>query len=130
MWEKRDAPGTAFNMGLATLERMDRLLNICILKSIEGDLYNWYNTLLGLRREISCFIEETELNDLENLFKSIPEGSWKMSGKNIIAHQQHQGNLIGILDKIDMKIKSLMKSKGLLMPKSDDPRFSWAMEAG
>lgn len=128
MWDKREAPGTAFNMGLATLERMDRLLNLCIYHSIDGDLYNWYKILMGLRREISSFIDEKELKEIEDLFNKIPADAWKM-GNKVTVNIQHQNKVYEILDNIDIKIKGLMKSKGLLMPKSDDPRFSWAMES-
>jgi len=128
--QERDGPGTAFNMGIATLERMNNLLNLASIRALDSDLYKWFTALLDLRRQVYPFLKEETLEKIEKLFKEIPTNSWRKGQEGFFCQPNFFSQVSISLDKINIALLQGMKKEGLLMPKSDDPRFSWAMESG
>ena len=126
---KHSGSGTAFNMGLATLDRINNLLNMASEHSIAGEYYQWFNTLYTLKRDVFPFLPKEAVEELNKILATITNDCWQ-SGKNkVLLNSDSSINVPEALDKLDTKLRGAMKEAGLLMPKSSDPRFSWAMEA-
>lgn len=117
---------TQFNMAIATLQRMDKVLTMVTHYATIGDLINWNIQIMELRREISPFIKETEYNEIETIIGELNSVRWTIkdsSGNRKISNQYFQ--LVSKkLDEVTIKIYKSMKEAGILMPKSDDPRLA------
>jgi len=113
---------TQFNMAIATLQRMDKILTCVSYYAVEGDLPKWNTHLLELRRTIAPFIKPNEYNEIEELLNLLNAQRWigedgrVLKSKHMIASQ--------ILDRVTTKIHRAMNNAGILMPKSDDPRLA------
>ena len=125
MGEDNSQQPTKFNMGLATLESMHKLLKFATGCSLDGDLIGWFEALRALRREIAPFIKDTEFDEIENKFKDINSIKWLMKGNNKLKIIPMQiGRIDNCLNDLDIYMRRAMKEAGMLMPKSDDPRFA------
>lgn len=111
-------PQESWNMAQATMQRLSRILDQCSMHAQNGMLVLWYSALMDLRRNLSPFLEETEFNNVRDKLLSLPSG-WNINGK---VNSQHYSAVNRTLDEIFIILICCMKSKGLLMPKSDDPR--------
>ena len=114
-------------MAIATLESMHKVLDYITNCSLYNDLISWNDALITLRRDVAPFIKDTEFEYIENKFKELNSQRWMYkkpkSGKiGVLPGQIDRVYLI--LDDLTIKIKRYMKDAGLLMPKSDDPRFA------
>lgn len=126
---KRDESNDAtFNMALAYLERLNKLLNLACESSLTGDLKTWFSSLQSLHREISPKLKDNEnktfldefarLSPIANAFESARQR--RLSGEKV-----RLGNeLLPSLILLDIKIKKHMDTAKFLMPKSDDPRYA------
>jgi len=123
--EEADHQPTKFNMAISTLMRLDRVLNYNTMVSINGDLIKWYDGLFELRRGISPFIKETEFEDIQKKFEGINSKIWLRRGKNRLQVIPSEiGRVYNQLDEVSIIMQRAMNNSGLLMPKSDDPRFA------
>jgi hypothetical protein len=117
---------TQFNMAIATLQRMDKVLTMVTHYATIGDLINWNIQIMELRREISPFIKEKEYQEIENIIGELNSVRWTIRdsiGNRKISNQHFQ--LVSKkLDEVTIKIYKSMKEAGILMPKSDDPRLA------
>lgn len=115
---------TQFNMAIATLQRMDKVLTMVTHYATTGDLINWNIQVMELRREISPFIKAKEYDEIENIVRELNAIRWVVSdslGNRKIARPYFQF-VSRKLDEVTIKIYKAMKEAGILMPKSDDPR--------
>jgi len=113
---------TPFNMGVATLERMNLLLNNASQSASCGDYYTWYSLMSVLRRDVFPFLTEEEILEIEKGFNEMPIGAWIKStktGKLVPRNIDLNNEIYFCLDKIDIKMRTVMKKKGLLMPKME-----------
>jgi len=113
--------GEAFNMGIATLMRFDKLLTFASAAAIQGQYYNWYQVLSQLKRNLRPFLKEEEYQSIVKLNSQMPPNCW-MPGKHSMNPKPiHFAKIAWVLDELDMMMQMFMKDKGLLMPKKDDP---------
>jgi hypothetical protein len=108
----------SWNMATETLKRLARCMDMCSFYSQQGELTLWFNASMDWRRNLKPFLEPKEFTDLDTKFKTLPQG-WCIQGRVL---PQHRGNVYVILDEIYMMMSTHMKEKGLLMPKTKDPR--------
>jgi len=124
MVEENTSP-TKFNMAVATLMRLDVILKNCSYFASVGDLISWHESLLTLRRNIIPFIKETEIQQITRLTMEINFNRWLMRDKGKLKIIPSQiGRIWQLLDNLEVTMQKAMKEAGLLMPKSDDPRFA------
>jgi len=107
----------SWNMANATLQRFDFLLKQCSAFSQTGQLLNWKNCLMDIRRNLYPFMGKTEFDDVTTKFNSVPK-SWR--GINGKINPKDYAKVNEIFDEIYMVFIKVMKSKGLLMPKTID----------
>ena len=112
---------TNFNMAIATLQRMDVILQRISLSAYEGNLFMWSTYLRELRRNIIPFIKKNEDERISDLLNKLNFKWIDSNGKVILRHRQE---VYFILDELTITMQRSMKEAGLLMPKSDDPRFA------
>lgn len=111
-------PQESWNMATETLKRLSRDLDLCSFFSHKGDLVNWFYSAMTLRRNLYPFLEETEYNELQLKFISLPS-HWIVNGR---VNPKHYIEVHKALDEIYLLFVKHMKSKGILMPKTSDPR--------
>ena len=106
-----------WNMATATLKRFDMLLKQSSMMAQTQNLNGWFNVLMDLRRNIYPFVPEKDWEKTEEKFKGLPKG-WRLSSSRI--NPDHFAEVHQTFDEIYMDYIKIMKSKGLLMPKSLD----------
>jgi len=106
-----------WNMATATLKRFDFLLKQSSMMAQTQNLSGWFNVLMDLRRNIYPFIPNTEWKEVKKKFESLPKDWRLINGK---VHPNHFVKVNQTFDEIYMIFIKVMKSKGLLMPKSID----------
>ncbi len=104
-------------MATATLKRFDMLLKQSSMMAQMGNLTGWFRVLMDLRRNIYPFVPDTEWGEIEKKFNELPKG-WRISNDKV--SPDHYSKVHRTLDEIYMDYIKVMKSKGLLMPKSLD----------
>lgn len=109
-------PQESWNMATATLQRLARILDQCSLFSQQGDLINWFKSLMDLRRNLSPFLDDKEFNEVTLKFESLPKG-WYAGGR---VHSDNYSTVNKLFDEIFIILIKSMKSKGILMPKQKD----------
>jgi hypothetical protein len=109
-------PQESWNMATATLQRLARILDQCSLYSQQGDLINWFKSLMDLRRNLSPFLEDTEFTEVTKKFESLPNG-WITNGK---VNYSSYAQVNKLFDEIFVILIKSMKAKGILMPKQKD----------
>jgi len=123
--EEVDHQPTKFNMAISTLMRLDKVLSYNTMVSINGDLIKWYDGLYELRRGITPFIKTTEFEKIKKKFEEINNKIWLSRGKNGLQIIPSEiGRVYNQLDEVSIIMHIAMNESGLLMPKSDDPRFA------
>ena len=117
---------TKFNMAIATLESMHELLKQINLYSTTGDLIRWSELLMTLRRSISSFITTDEFKDIEDKFKILNNVKWihRLKSNELKVMPSQISRVYNLLDDLTIYIQRVMNKAGLLMPKSDDPRYA------
>jgi hypothetical protein len=112
---------TQFNMAIATLQAMDRVLWAVTLYATKRDYRNWHIHLLELRRNIAPFIKPERYADIDLLLNKLNSERW-LSNNNVIPSKIKFVD--NILDELTIIIRRAMNEVGILMPKSDDPRLA------
>ncbi len=106
-----------WNMATATLKRFDMLLKQSSFMAQTGNLIGWFRVLMDLRRNIYPFVPNKEWEEIEDKFKELPSG-WRLSNDKV--NPDNFSIVHKTFDEIYMNYIKVMKSKGLLMPKSLD----------
>ena len=128
---------SVFNMALAYLKRIDKLLYLCQQSAMSGDVDNWTKNLRGVYREASIRLTEEEEVDVEGniedkidiakLTDPIIEKS-EANFRNIYfllnnasLKLRHKRTLMFLLDTLEIKIRKIMQKKNMLLPSKNDP---------
>jgi hypothetical protein len=110
---------TQFNMAIATLQAMDRILWSVSIMATTKNYPQWHTLLLELRRNVAPFIKRERYDEVEGLLTKLNSERWISNGKVIPSKLNH---VESILDAMTITIRRAMNEVGILMPKSDDPR--------
>lgn len=103
-------------MANATLKRLDNLLRQSSVYSQTSQLFKWKNCLMDLRRNIYPFLSETEVTNVDTKFASL-DPNWYRNGR---VSPRHYTKANKLFDEIYIIFITVMKKKGLLMPKTVD----------
>jgi len=110
---------SVFNMAMAYLQRIDKLLYKAQESAQIQDIDSWLNYLYCIRRELSVKLideEEVELkNMLVNIKKIIQDPRKKITCRS---------EILGKLDEIDIYMRKKLQQRGMLLPNRSDPRFA------
>jgi len=104
-------------MATATLKRFDSLLKQCSLHAQTGNLLNWKNSLMDLRRNLSSFMPPEDFKEVTDKFNSLPERWIASNGK---PNPRTYATVNKTFDDIYIIFIKVMRAKGLLMPKPID----------
>ena len=103
-----------FNMGVAYLKRIDKILYLCWMNSQSYNVAGWLSQLRALFRELSVKVSEPEQQIIMDDFKKI--NSKVNSGINA----SNLNELLSSLDKLEIKLRGIAQKKGMLLPGKED----------
>jgi hypothetical protein len=112
--------GTAnFNMAVATLMRIDGLLQKISRYALEKNFEEWLNTLSHLKREIYPYIKEKQFDKMTELFNELEELDWLkiIDGRKVIAEEK---KVLKILDDLTLLTQKAMFDANILMSKKQE----------
>ncbi len=109
---------TAFNMGLATLERINNLLRGLANYNIINDVSGIKNTILELYKETSVYLNKEQKKEGNEFWDTIEEYKVKSIDSTSISYNPE---LLGHLHDFDFWLREILHKKGILMPKGEDP---------
>jgi len=118
-YSKSESDESVFNMALAYLIRIDRLLNMAQDAALQMNMDSWLNNLRGIEREISVKTNEEEDKDLEKDFNEI--NKFMANPQNKISNKQ---TILMQLHRLDKKMRRLMQKKGMLLPSKENAMFA------
>lgn len=122
MEENRDT-GTAWNMAIATLQRIDNILTAITVDAADFKLSNWLIGLKSLKRELWPWLNDKEKKkikeDITECDKKIYEFS-KEKPKSF-AKGKYPDGLYDKLDELDLYIRTMLKVYHFLLPEKSDP---------
>lgn len=107
----------SWNMANATLQRFDSILKRSSMLAQTGRLEDWKRCLMDLRRNLFPFMTTTEFTEATSKFNSLPIGWVYPNGK---LNPRTSAKVNQIFDEMYMMFITIMKKKGLLMPKTID----------
>lgn len=136
-----------FNMALAYLKRIDKLLYFCNLSSLNGDISKWNKFLRAYYRELSIKFNEDEKEEVEgkkeflidinsddklnnreeaklnNLTKDFANFSnISLLINNPKYYNKYRKHILFLLDALEIKLRGKMQEKGMGLPSKEDPR--------
>ena len=122
-----------FNMALAYLKRIDKMLYLADINSMQGNVMGWLNALSVVYRELSIRLTDDERKEIDgeqkdlefiikNLDKCINFKCINVLCNNQIYLIKYKKYVMYLLDKLEIKLRILMQVKGMLLPSKDDPR--------
>lgn len=136
-----------FNMALAYLKRIDKLLYICDMASMSRDIEKWNNTLNAVYRELCIRMNSEEREEIEGIDINIIDKNKddKLDNKeiqiinnlkrehanfkniNFLCNNQaylykYRKHILFLLSELEIKLRIKMQEKGMLLPSKDDPR--------
>ena len=128
---------SVFNMALAYLQRIDKLLYMCQEGAITQSIPMWLNSLRAVFRELSVKLNDNEKKELMGNESKLISLNTKCNYddfanfKNINylfnnpqTNRTHRHIILYLLDQLDIKIRTKLQQKGMLLPSKDDPRFA------
>ena len=119
MVEDNSGTQETWNMATETLKRISLLLDLCVMHFQDGSAVPLFDTLKNLRRNLIPFMEDAEVEKLEELFDSFPE-DWRSRTQNFKVVPIYYGKVMILCDEIYTFCVKIMKKKGLLMPPTVD----------
>jgi len=125
MEETRDS-GTAWNMAIATLQRIDHILTAVTSDAADYNLSNWLVGLKGLKRELWPWLKEEEQEKIKNNINDCEKGIYNFSKSNpkSFAKGKYPQGLYNQLDELDLYIRTMLKVYGFLLPDKKDPHHA------
>lgn len=131
--------GSVFNMAVAYLTRIDKLLTQCAFYSCEGNIPAWQKSLRCLYKEVCIKLNDKEIewidgdsnqlaNPRDKNFKVAFDNS-TFKNINVLMNEKEfektkRKETLAMLDIIEQKIRIKMQEKDMLLPGKNDPRFS------
>ena len=127
---------SVFNMALAYLKRIDSILYFCQQSAMMGNVDNWTNNLRGIYREVSVKLsaeekkeilgDETPINIVTLTDHVIEEKEATFKNVYFLLNnqgykKQHKKKLMFLLDALEVKLRTKLQEKGMLLPSKQDP---------
>lgn len=131
---------SVFNMAIAYLTRIDKLLYRCQESAIAQDINGWRLNLAAVFRELSIKLsdeeerqmlgDENSIKDINTLLdNTVTYQEATFANINYLANkpimrQQRKGLILMLLDKLEIKMRKKLQEKGMLLPSRNDPRYA------
>lgn len=127
---------SVFNMALAYLKRIDKLLYLCQHSASIGDVNTWTNNLRGVYREVSVKLDDIERKDIlgsEKVidFKTLTDDKITEDESNFKCiyylinnnafKNRYKRTIMFLLDGLEVKLRCKLQEKGMLLPSKQDP---------
>jgi hypothetical protein len=109
----RDLNTPAFNMGIATLERINNILIAMSENNINNDIPKSKRILKELLKEGFGYMNIDEIKKAQALWNRIKEKPIEFEDSNTIKYDK---DLIKLMDELDFLIRDCLFQSGLLMP--------------
>lgn len=127
---------SVFNMALAYLKRIDKLLYLCQQSAMSSNIENWTNNLRGVYREVSVKLNTEEKDDIlgnnhkinvatltDSVIKE-EEANFKciyfmMNDPRLKI--KYKMTIMFLLDALEVKLRGKLQEKGMLLPSKQDP---------
>ena len=114
---------SAFNMGAATLKRIDKILQEMEYYSITNQFVLWAKKLINLHKELRPFTVKNEKTrkEMDRVMKEILifEGQYNFNPMMMNVKKVHTD-----LMAAELYLRDVLIEYDLLMPKKDDPRYA------
>lgn len=107
---------TAFNMSIATLERIDELYRFNNECSLKTNIRGWLLGLQTLLLEVSPMMDETEEEEFEKLYQKINY----IDKPTTVNEQNSNFEQRKTIQKADSFLRRILWNKGLTMTRKDD----------
>ena len=108
-----------FNMAVAYLERIDKLLYKCQESAIGQNIDEWRNYLRALYREASVKLNDVERKEIEDKFKLVNN-----LANNPMSRSVRKQEILYALDLLDIHLRTKLQQKAMLLPSKSDPRYA------
>lgn len=115
---------TTFNMAIASLIRLDSILRLVSVASIQKDFPLWRDCLFDLDRQLSGFVTEKEQKKIEGYLEKIKTKKWNIKDAkgNCKINKSLSNDIYFLLHDATKEIYRIMGEKGLLMKRPENPR--------
>ena len=110
----------AFNGAVATLIRMDLLLQKISQYALNQDYEQWLITLKHLKREISPYIKDKEFDDITLKLNELKELEWIIIDEQGRKKVVEEGKVEEILDYVTVKTQKAMFDANILMARREE----------
>ncbi len=117
---------SAFNMGLAILFRIDKVLTQIAMSKLSSNTQDWYSGLFTLKGEVYYKLKEEERKEIGKIFAVTAPLINDASRKSKTGATTKDPRLIVMLEVIETKLKEYMEKRGMLGAKKGDPRYALA----
>jgi hypothetical protein len=118
MSDPQEPGGYAFNMSIATLMRIDRLLQRLAVFQIIKEPVLIQRCLYELYKESVVFMKADERQDAEDIWQAIQGTNLKFLDKHLV---EFRANLYNEMDRFDFFLRTSLYKNGILMAKGEDP---------
>jgi len=131
---------SVFNMAMAYLQRIDRLLYKCQEMALSQNVDNWRLHLRGVYRELSVKLNPDEDKDIVGdpsvkiNFQTLIDNFIKPEEANFrnidylcnnpMIRIKYKTTILYLLDALEVKMRRKLQEKGMLLPSRADPRFA------
>lgn len=110
---------SAFNFAVEYLKRISLSLSMCEQFATLNNADGWISWLRVVFRQLSCKLNDKEVEEFNNYFKKI----------NILLNDKskrhtERNKILYLLDDLETKLRQRLQKKGMLLPSKEDPRFA------
>ena len=131
---------SVFNMALAYLQRIDKLLYKCQESALGHNIDSWRDNLMAVYRELSVKLKANEKEEIfgklsDNIdIRKVCDLNIESSEVNFITINKlannptlkikHKSIIFYLLNELDIKIRGKLQERGMLLPSKEDARFA------
>lgn len=119
-YDKEKESSSVFNMGIATLERIDILLRKLSENYIIGNILLIQRIILILYKELYPFLNQTEKKESRLKYDKILNGVNVIDGIKYNKEQDIEKEIL----EFDFWIREKLLARGLLMSQADNPELA------
>lgn len=115
---------SAFNMGLAILYRIDKILTQIAAAKLSGEIKLWYASLYTLKGEIYYKLKDAERKEIDTLFNRAAPLLQEANKRARMGGGIQNPVLNSILEKTETQLKTYFDKRGMLGVTKRDPRYA------
>jgi len=119
MYQNSESSQSAFNFAVSYLEQIKDTLALCNMAQIQQSPTLWINYLNVLHTQLSAKTNNQEDSEIFGKFNEIS----KLLNDPDDRYDK-KGEILGKLRLLEMKLRKMLQSKGMLLPSKDDPKFA------